>query len=100
MIVHYMFHIHPDHKEKVKEELRKLKVVIQKHGGGNFKYFASMTSGTPNRLFIYEIDKHAHFDSLHTDPEFRAVRLDSLYSSATGTTWATALTQHFPARNG
>jgi quinol monooxygenase YgiN len=88
MIVHYMFHIHPDHKETAKEELRKLKGVIQKHGGRNFKYYASTTSGTPNRLFIYEIDKLAHFDSLSADPAFRAVKLDSLYSSATGTTWA------------
>jgi quinol monooxygenase YgiN len=87
MIVHYMFHIHPDHKEHAKAELRKLKNVIQKHGGRNLKYYASMTSGTPNRLFIYEIDSFAHFDSLNKDPDFRAVKLDSLYSSATGTIW-------------
>jgi hypothetical protein len=87
MIVHYTFTIHPDQKEKVKEELRKLKTVIQKHGGRNFKYYASMTSGTPNRLFIYEIDSFAHFDSLNTDSDFRAVKLDSYYSNATGVVW-------------
>ena len=68
--------------------VRKLKTVVQKHGGRNFKYYASMTSGTPNRLFMYEIDKLAHFDTLSTDPDFRAVKLDSLYTDATGTTWA------------
>ena len=72
----------------VQDELRKLKTVVQKHGGRNFKYYASMTSGTPNRLFMYEIDKLAHFDTLSTDPDFRAVKLDSLYTDATGTTWA------------
>ena len=44
-------------------------------------------SSTPNRLFIYEIDSFAHFDALNRDPDFRGVKLDSLYSSATGTTW-------------
>ena len=88
MIVHYLFQIHPDHKDRAKDELRKLKTVVQKHGGRNFKYYASMTSGTPNRLFMYEIDKLAHFDTLSTDPDFRAVKLDSLYTDATGTTWA------------
>lgn len=88
MIVHYVFQIHPDHKERAKDELRRLKTVVQKHGGRNFKYYASMTSGTPNRLFTYEIDKLAHFDTLNTDPDFRAVKLDSLYTDATGTTWA------------
>lgn len=87
MIVHYSFTIHPDRKEAVKEELRRLKSVIQKHGGRNFRYYASMMSGTPNRLFVYEIDDFAHFDTLNKDPEFRAVKLDSLYSSATGTVW-------------
>jgi quinol monooxygenase YgiN len=87
MIVHYTFAIHPEHKEKVKDELRKLQRVIQKHGGRNFRYYASMTSGTPNRLFIYEIDSFAHFDSLNTDADFRAVKLDSFYSNATGTIW-------------
>lgn len=29
----------------------------------------------------------AHFDTLNKDPEFRAVKLDSLYSGATGTVW-------------
>lgn len=33
MIVHATFHIHPDNKEKAKAELRKIKAVIQKHGG-------------------------------------------------------------------
>ncbi|HLW60915.1 MAG TPA: hypothetical protein VKV57_13475 [bacterium] len=88
MIVHYEFQIHPDHKERAKDELRKLKTIIAKHGGRNFKYYASMTSGTPNRLFIYEIDKLAHFDSLNDDPDFRNVKLDALYTDATGTTWA------------
>ena len=88
MIVHYMFHIHPDHKERAKEELRKLKTIVQKHGGRNFRYYAATTSGTPNRLFIYEIDKMAHFDALMADPDFRAVKLDSLYTDAIGGTWA------------
>jgi hypothetical protein len=88
MIVHFTFHIHPDHKEQAKQELRKLKTVVQKHGGRNFRYFASTTSGMPNRLFIYEIDKLGHFDSLSEDPDYRAVKLDSLYSQCTGTTWA------------
>ena len=87
MLVHYTFQIHPDHKEKVKEELRKLKAVVQRHGGKNLRYYASMTSGTPNRLFTYEIDSFAHFDRLNADPEFRAVKLDSLYSTATGVIW-------------
>jgi hypothetical protein len=87
MIVHYMFHIHPQHKEQAKEELRKLRSVIERHGGRNFRYFASMTSSTPNRLLIYEIDRQAHFDSLNADPDFRNVKLDSLYTHCTGTTW-------------
>jgi len=87
MIVHYTFQIHPDHKQEVKDELRKLKSAIERHGGRNLRYYASMMSGTPNRLFIYEIDSFAHFDSLNKDPEFRAVKLDSLYSSGTGTIW-------------
>jgi hypothetical protein len=41
--------------------------VIEKHDGGNIKYFASTTSSTPNRLFIYEIDKLAHLDSLNAE---------------------------------
>lgn len=87
MIVHYMFHIHPDQKQQVKDELRALKAVIERHGGRNLRYFASMMSGTPNRLIIYEIESFAHFDALNKDPDFRAVKLDSLYSSATGTIW-------------
>jgi quinol monooxygenase YgiN len=87
VIVHFAFHIHPDHKEKTKDELRKLKAVIQKHGGRNLKYYASMTSGTPNRLFMYDIDAFAHFDSLNKDPDYRAIKLDSLYTNATGTIW-------------
>jgi quinol monooxygenase YgiN len=87
MIVHYTFHIHPDHKQEVKDELRKLKSAIEGHGGRNLRYYASMMSGTPNRLFIYEIDSFAHFDSLNKDPKFRAVKLDSLYSDSTGTIW-------------
>jgi hypothetical protein len=87
LIVHATFHIHPDHKEKAKAELRKIKAVVQKHGGRNFRYFASMTSQAPNRMFTYEIDKFAHFDTLNTDPEYRAVTLDSLYSDATVTLW-------------
>jgi quinol monooxygenase YgiN len=87
LIVHATFHIHPDHKEKAKAELRKIKAVVQKHGGRNFRYFASMTSQAPNRMFTYEIDKFAHFDTLNTDPEYRAVALDSLYSDATVTLW-------------
>ena len=87
MIVHCTFTIHPDHKARVRDELRRLKDVIQKHRGRNFKYYASMTSGTPNRLFVYEIDDFAHFDTLNADPDYRAVKLDSLYSSATGTVW-------------
>jgi len=88
MIVHVTFHIHPDHKEQAKEEVRKLRAIVQKHGGRNLRYFASTTSSTPNRLFIYEIDKLAHFDSLHGDPDYRAVKLDSLYTHGTSTTWA------------
>ena len=87
MIVHFAFTIHPDQKEKAKEELRRLKSVIQKHRGRNFRYYASMMSGTPNRLFVYEIDDFAHFDALNADPDFRAVKLDSFYSGATGTVW-------------
>lgn len=87
MIVHYTFSIHPDNKEKVKEEVRKLRAAVQKHGGKNFRYYASMASGTPNRLIIYEIDKFAHFDTLNTDPDYRGVKLDSLYTGTTGTVW-------------
>jgi quinol monooxygenase YgiN len=87
MIVHYTFHIHPDHKQQVRDELRKLKAVIERHGGRNLRYYASMMSGTPNRLFIYDIDSFAHFDSLNRDPDFRAITLDSLYSHAAGTIW-------------
>jgi hypothetical protein len=87
MIVHYTFNIHPNDKEQVKRELRKLKAVVERHGGRNFRYYASMTSGTPNRMFIYEIDSFAHFDSLNEDSDFRGVALDSLYSGATGTNW-------------
>lgn len=53
MIVHATFHIHPDHKEQAKAELRKLKAILQKHGARNFRYFASMTSETPSRMFTY-----------------------------------------------
>ena len=88
MIVHLTFHIHPDYKERAKEELRKLRSVVERHGGKNFRYYASTISGAPNRLFIYDIDSFAHFDALQKDPDFRAVKLDSLYSEATGTTWA------------
>lgn len=87
MLVQYTFHIHPDHKDRAKEELRKLRAVVQRHGGRNFRYFASMSSSTPNRLLVYEVDSFAHFDSLNADPEFRAVKLDSLYTNATGTSW-------------
>ena len=87
MIVHHAFQIHPNDKEQAKQELRKLERVVGRHGGRNFRYYASMTSGTPNRLFIYEIDSFAHFDALNKDPEFRAVKLDSLYSDAHGTVW-------------
>ena len=88
MIVHYTFQIHPNDKEQVKAELRKLRTVIERHGGRNLRYYAATTSGTPNRLFIYEIDSFAHFDTLSKDPDFHAVKLDSLYSNATGTMWA------------
>jgi quinol monooxygenase YgiN len=88
VIVHLSFHIHPDKKEQVKEELRKLRSVVERHGGKNFRYYASTISGTPNRLFIYDIESFAHFDTLSRDPEFRAVKLDSLYTDATGTMWA------------
>ena len=87
MIVHYTFHIHPDQKQQVKDVLRKLKAVIERHGGRNLRYYASMTSSTPNRLFIYEIESFAHFDALNKDADFRAVKLDSLYSASTGTIW-------------
>jgi len=87
VIVHHTFHIHPNDKEQAKAELRKVKAIIERHGGRNLRYYASMTSSTPNRLFIYEIDSFAHFDALNKDPDFRAVKLDSLYSNATGTTW-------------
>ncbi|MHB8732947.1 MAG: hypothetical protein ACYDAB_14290 [bacterium] len=88
MIVHLSFHIHPDQKERVREELRKLRSAVERHGGKNFRYYASTISGTPNRLFIYDIESFAHFDTLSKDPDFRAVKLDSLYTDATGTTWA------------
>ncbi len=87
MIVHATFHIHPKDKEQAKGELRKLRATVERHGGRHFRYYASMTSGTPNRLFVYEIDSFAHFDALNNDPEFRAVKLDSLYSLAVQTTW-------------
>lgn len=45
MIVHYLFHIHPDQKGKAKEEMRKLRTVLHTHGR-NFKYYAPMISGT------------------------------------------------------
>jgi quinol monooxygenase YgiN len=88
VIVHLSFHIHPDKKEQVKEELRKLRSVVERHGGKNFRYYASTISGTPNRLFIYDVDSFAHWDTLSRDPDFRAVKLDSLYTDATGTMWA------------
>ncbi len=87
MIVHYTFHIHPKDKEQAKGELRKLRATVERHGGRNFRYYASMASGTPNRLFVYEIDSFAHFDSLNKDPEFRDIKLDSLYSLAVQTIW-------------
>ena len=87
MLVHTTFHIHPDNKEKAKAEVRKLKAVIQKHAGRNLKYYASMTSGSPNRMFTYEIDKFAHFDTLNADPYYRAIKLDSLYSDAAVSLW-------------
>jgi hypothetical protein len=87
MIVHYTFTIHPDRKDQVKTEVRKLKAVVQKHGGRDFRYYASMTSATPNRLFVYGIDRFAHFDALNADPDFRAVKLDSLYTDATQLIW-------------
>lgn len=87
MIVHVTFHIHPDNKQRAKDEIRKLRGVIERHGARNLKYYASMTSATPNRLFIYEIDVFAHFDSLNRDPEYQGVKLDSLYSNATSSTW-------------
>jgi len=87
MIVHFTFHVHPDNKQRARDELRKLRAVIERHGARNLKYYASMTSATPNRLFIYEIDAFAHFDTLNRDPEYQAIKLDSLYSHAAGTTW-------------
>ena len=36
----------------------------------------------------WEIDSFAHFDTLSKDPDFRAIKLDSLYTDATATTWA------------
>jgi len=87
MIVCATFHIHPDNKEHAKAEMRKLKAAVQKHGGRNLRYYASMTSSAPNRMFTYEIDKFAHFDSLNTDPEYRAIKLDSLYSDAAVALW-------------
>lgn len=87
MIVHATFHIHPDNKEKAKAEIRRIKDVIGRHGGRNLRYYASMASGTPNRMFVYEIDKFAHFDTLNADPDYRAVKLDSLYSDAAVILW-------------
>jgi quinol monooxygenase YgiN len=87
MIVHYTFTVHPDRRDQVKAELRKLKAVVQKHGGRDFRCYASMSSGTPNRSFVYEIDRFAHFDSLNADPDFRAVKLDSLFTQATEVIW-------------
>ncbi|HEV2358352.1 MAG TPA: hypothetical protein VGZ23_12205 [bacterium] len=88
MIVQAVFHIHPDNKEKAKAEIRKIKAIIAKHGGRNLKYYASVTSETPNRMFVYEVDKLAHFDTLGADPDFRDVKLDSLYADAAMTFWA------------
>ena len=87
MLVQAIFTIHPENKEKAKEELQKAKAVIQMHGGRNLKYYASMTSGTPNRMFTYEIDKFAHFDALNTDKDYQAIKLDYLYSEAVVTIW-------------
>jgi quinol monooxygenase YgiN len=87
MIVHYTFTIHPDRREPVKDELRRLRSVVEKHGGRGFRYYASMTSGTPNRSFAYEIENFAHFDALNADPEFHAVRLDALFTGAAQTVW-------------
>jgi len=87
MIVHTTFTIHPDRKEQAKDELRRLRSVLEKHRGRNFRYYAAMSSGTPNRSFVYEIDNFAHFDALNADPDFRAVKLDSLFSEATQTVW-------------
>ena len=87
MIVHATFHIHPDSKAQAKAEIRKLKSVIERHGGRNLRYYASMVSGTPNRMFVYEIDKFGHFDTLNTDPDYRAIKLDSLYSDAVMNVW-------------
>lgn len=87
MIVHATFHIHPDNKEKAKAEIRRIKDVIGRHGGRNLRYYASMASGTPNRLSTRSTNMFAHFDTLNADPDYRAVKLDSLYSDAAVTLW-------------
>ncbi len=87
MYAQWAFTIHPDNKEKVKEELRKLRSVIEKHGGKNFRYYASMTSETPNRLVVYEFEKFAHLDALTADAHYRAVKLDSLWEGAQTSIW-------------
>jgi len=87
MLVHYSFTVRPQDREQVKTQLRRLKAVVERHGGRHFRYYASMTSGHPNRLFTYEIEEFRHFDALNADPEFRAVTLDSFYTDATGLVW-------------
>jgi len=44
MIVHYTFHIHPDHKERAKEELRKLRAEKDEYGCGR-RYTESEFAG-------------------------------------------------------
>jgi uncharacterized protein (DUF1330 family) len=88
MLMKWVFTIHPDNKEKVREELKKLRTAVEKHGGKNFRYYASTSSSHPNRLVTYEFDTFAHLDSLTADPGYRAVQLDYLWSNVTGHIWA------------
>jgi quinol monooxygenase YgiN len=87
MVIEWAFTIHPEHKEQVREELKKLRSAVEKHGGRNFRYYASANSEHPNRMLTYEFDKFAHLDELATDPGYRAVKLDSLWTNVAGRLW-------------
>jgi len=87
MVMEWAFTIHPDNKEKVREELKKLRTAFEKHGGKNFRYYAATSSDQPNRLVTYEFDTFAHLDKLMADPDYRAVKLDYFWTNVTGRLW-------------
>jgi uncharacterized protein (DUF1330 family) len=88
MIMEWVFTIDPNSKEKVREELKGLRAAVEKHGGKNFRYYASTSSEHPNRSVTYEFDTFAHLDRLMADPGYRAVKLDYFWSNVTARVWA------------